>query len=178
MKKINYIHIEDGLVGFCADADGWCIDQDGNEHHFNKGLMESVNDEPCSKYFNGQYSWRKDGLYHRLNEPARILKEGVEYWFNGKRHRLNGPAVTGSHVHSDQYWINGIRLTEREFRTLPKDDNNNLHSQFLVSIGTKKTPVEFYFWHGQFCETEQEFNYLKLEDKLSSNAVSNKKKKI
>ena len=38
--------------------------------------------------------YNKEGIFHRVNGPARIFPSGKEEWYlQGKRHNLNGPAI-------------------------------------------------------------------------------------
>lgn len=60
--------------------------------------------------------WYINGLLHREDGPALEWISGKsDYYSEGKRHRIDGPAVIqtdGTH----QYWINGFKLTKREFK--------------------------------------------------------------
>jgi hypothetical protein len=104
MNKIKYNSIKHD-IGFCEGADGWCIDEIGNQHHFKNGYMESIGPFAASVYINGTYDWRKNGLYHRVDGPADITLGTEEYYFEGKRHRMDGPAKVDKHWF-DRWWIN------------------------------------------------------------------------
>ncbi len=52
----------------------------------------------------------KDKKLHNENGPAIVYKDGgEEWWFNGVRHRLDGPAVIGVDGKSCEWYINGER---------------------------------------------------------------------
>ena len=46
------------------------------------------------KFPNGDNTWYQNGKKHRLDGPAVIKSNGTEKWFiKGKKHRLDGPAI-------------------------------------------------------------------------------------
>lgn len=59
----------------------------------------------------GNFHYFENGKRHRLDRPAVECIDGTKYWFvNDKLHRLDGPAVE----HADgtkQYWINDINIS-------------------------------------------------------------------
>jgi len=77
-----------------------------------------------------QYTGYKNNQYctilHSFNDkPASTERNQdfgttIERWFNhGKRHRLNGPAITCvryGKLEWYQYWIDGAEITEKEFK--------------------------------------------------------------
>ena len=51
----------------------------------------------------GTKKWYKNGVLHRINEPAIICSNGDKYWYkNGKRHREKGPAIICPN--GEKYW--------------------------------------------------------------------------
>ena len=72
--------------------------------------------------------WYKNGTYHREDGPAIEYNSGEKFWFlNGKRHREDGPSIDFSDADDQnnikvcQWWINGIRLTELQFKQQYRD---------------------------------------------------------
>lgn len=63
---------------------------------------------------NGVTHWRKDGLLHRIDNPAVIHKGNVheEWWQNGVLHRENGPAITDVQSCSEEWYLHGKRHRE------------------------------------------------------------------
>ena len=57
--------------------------------------------------------WYFCGKQHRVNGPAVIYPDGYESWYlNGKRHRVNGPSVT--HTNGSQQWyLHGERQIKK-----------------------------------------------------------------
>ena len=70
------------------------------------------------KNINGNVYWHVDGKRHRLDGPAIELANGHREWFvDGQRHRLDGPAVEW--INERRFWfVNGKYLTESEFNDL------------------------------------------------------------
>ena len=62
--------------------------------------------------------WFLDGQRHRLDGPAYESVNGDMFWYlNGQRHREDGPAI--EHVDGSKFWyLNGKRYTEEEFALL------------------------------------------------------------
>jgi len=58
-----------------------------------KDELHSFNDNPAVTTI-GTKQWYKEGKRHRLDGPAIISANRYKYWYqNGKQHRLDGPAV-------------------------------------------------------------------------------------
>jgi hypothetical protein len=70
------------------------VDKNGIVRTFKNYLLQSINGEP-SVYnpYNGYKSWHKQGILHRENGPALICKKCCVYYFEGKKHRDDGPAI-------------------------------------------------------------------------------------
>lgn len=67
------------------------------------GLRHRLN-EPARIYANGDQFWYLNDKLHRLNEPAAICVDGTQHWYqNNKHHRLDGPAVIGAD--GGQMWL-------------------------------------------------------------------------
>ena len=67
---------------------------------------EIKGDFPKIIWKNGAKEWRGSflGVLHRFFEPAVIYPNGdKEWWYNGMRHRVGGPAVI---IGNKQYWFN------------------------------------------------------------------------
>jgi len=68
-----------------------------------------------NKYHNVEM-WYKNGELHRGDGGPAITHNANRYWyFEGLRHRTDGPAVD-SKGQSKQYWINGHRLSPKEYK--------------------------------------------------------------
>ncbi len=70
------------------------------------------------------HEWYINGVMHNTTGPARVCKIGNkevrEYWQNGMKHRLDGPAIERSdNTTSREYWINGRYLSKDEFMRYP-----------------------------------------------------------
>lgn len=60
--------------------------------------------------------WWLNGRRHRVDGPARILKGGSEEWFrHGKRHRKDGPAIEWNSGEKEWY-LNGVRYSEEDYK--------------------------------------------------------------
>jgi hypothetical protein len=58
------------------------------------------------------------GRYHRTDGPALehttgFYKDKQEWFYDGKRHRINGPAliskIAGTEFAHEEYWVDGVR---------------------------------------------------------------------
>ena len=66
----------------------------------------SIDDEPYIRS-DGCKVWRHNGKRHRINGPAVIYEHGdQEWWVNGERHREDGPAIIRSNGNM-LWYING-----------------------------------------------------------------------
>ena len=65
----------------------------------------------------GTIYYTLNNQFHREDGPAIIYPYGAKVWFkNGRRHRLDGPAVENNADGENEYWINGERiLSEIEY---------------------------------------------------------------
>jgi hypothetical protein len=65
---------------------------------------------PYFDYIGNEFWFDDDHQYHRDNHPAVIGKDGyLAYYQHGKRHRLDGPAISGGGV-EDSWYINGEQV--------------------------------------------------------------------
>jgi len=52
--------------------------------------------------------WIQDGVYHRLNGPAIVAKNGTKHWYqNGVLHREDGHASEWTEYKLKCYYLNG-----------------------------------------------------------------------
>jgi endonuclease YncB( thermonuclease family) len=51
---------------------------------------------------NGTKRWWMNGKRHRVDGPAVEWADGDKWWMNGKRHRVDGPAVEWAD--GDKWW--------------------------------------------------------------------------
>ena len=67
--------------------------------------------------------YNDDGILHRTDGPARILRSRKEWYINGKRHRVDGPAIIWKC--GDQEWfVNGYRHREDGPAVIRLNGNN------------------------------------------------------
>ncbi len=68
-----------------------------------------------STHHHGRREYWQNGKRHRVDGPALITEDGDEFWFlNGDAHRKNGPAIV--YINDDcEYWVDGNRLSPDEF---------------------------------------------------------------
>ena len=72
----------------------------------------------CSRGGNIYQEWWLNGQRHRVGGPAFIQAEHEEWWLNGQRHRIGGPAFD-QYGHK-QWWVEGAKLTEEDYNDLMK----------------------------------------------------------
>jgi hypothetical protein len=64
---------------------------------------------------NGTRSWFVEGKRHRLDGPAIEGADGTRRWYvEGKRHRLDGPALEWADG-TRRWYVEGAELTEAEW---------------------------------------------------------------
>jgi len=91
-----------------------------NGHYFNEyqeevwvqdGVYHRL-DGPALIWKDGSQLWFRCGIYHREDGPAIIYVDGSRQWFwNGKHHREDGPAIIWSHG-TKYYWFKGIEYPD------------------------------------------------------------------
>jgi hypothetical protein len=77
-------------------------------------------DGPAIETSDGSYTaWMIDGRLHRIGGPAETiatpLSQEERFYCNGKLHNTDGPAKTNDLTGSASYYINGKRITKKEF---------------------------------------------------------------
>jgi len=73
-------------------------------------LTRAVNEYGIQSYCNAY------GKLHRIDGPAVINGDRLEWWADGKLHRTDGPAVIdGDRL---EWWVDGKEYTEAEFNEL------------------------------------------------------------
>ena len=77
-------------------------------------IIDLGNGAECKIYDYGKY-WYLNGKRHRIDGPAIEWANGSKNWYlNGKYHRTDGPAI--ELVSGRKYWyINGIEYSEEDF---------------------------------------------------------------
>lgn len=78
-------------------------------------------DGPAIEWFDGTKEWYQNGLRHRIDGPA-VESIHTNRWFqHGKLHRLDGPAVEYNKTDIyNQYYLDGIEYSEQEHSRLVK----------------------------------------------------------
>ena len=87
-------------------------------------------------YDNGDTCWHFDGKLHRVDGPAITWANGTEFWYlDGKRHRVDGPAIT--YPDGTKYWyLDGKELTEAEHQAcIRKQPKSNCQGRTVVIDG-------------------------------------------
>ncbi len=83
--------------------------------------------------------WYFNGKYHRENGPAIEWTNGTKEWFiNGKRHREDGPAI--EYPNEDKYWLINGKLHRIDGPAVEYADGNK------------------EWWINEEALTEEEFN--------------------
>lgn len=141
---------------------GLVIEKTGQKSWYQDGEFHRE-DGPAVELADGSTYWYKNGKFHRDgDEPAIEKAEGRKYWYkNGKRHRRTGPAFV--YGRTEHWYLNG----KQHRINGPAVENAD---------GTKE------WWIKGEQLSEQEFNAIrlnkKLSEKLSINEVKSKKLKI
>jgi hypothetical protein len=98
------------------------------------------NDMTTDEY--GTQEWWVNGQRHRVDGPAVIYADGSKRWYiNDQLHRLDGPAII--RVDGSQYWyINGTHATDDVNQWMTKLDitypfSEEHHALFLLTFGGK-----------------------------------------
>ena len=65
---------------------------------------------------NGTKEWYLDGKRHRVDGPAIEFANGSKYWYqDNKLHRIDGPAIEDSD--GSKYWyLDGNKLTQAQWK--------------------------------------------------------------
>jgi len=79
---------------------------------YDNSLLHRGGDKPAVVSSNGIKIWYFKGLIHRAGGKHAVESlTSSEYWFNGKLHRINGPAIV-YHINDpnikDEWWVNGV----------------------------------------------------------------------
>jgi len=86
----------------------------------------------------GDKYWYFNGKLHRVDGPAVEYVHGhKEWWLNGKLHRVDGPAVELDDG-TKEWYLNGEKLTESAFNALQK---TSCHGK-VVEIDGKKYQLQ------------------------------------
>ncbi len=102
------LHRDDGLPAFEDPKTNYKGYYKNNQHH-------RVGDFPAVECGDGSLQYWENGKLHRLNGPAIIYPDGHRaYYQNGKRHNLNGPAVIYA-IGMVEYWIDGVYYSKTDF---------------------------------------------------------------
>lgn len=72
-------------------------------------------DRPAIEYTDGEKWWYFNGKLHRVVGPAVYENDTYQWYINCKRHREDGPAVLCANGHTE-WWLYGKQLTQKEHR--------------------------------------------------------------
>lgn len=94
----------------------------GNKSWYKNNLCHRDNDLPAQIIREGEILiWFKHGKKHRIGAPALIQKRHSyhmayeEWWFEGNKHREDGPAVTFEDGRKE-WWLDGREIPEQDFQ--------------------------------------------------------------
>ncbi len=92
------------------------IDKYGNIFYYNKKGKYHNDNGPAVIWTNGDKEWYMNGIRHRIDGPAIEweIECYVEWWFNGELHREDGPAVEAQNG-LKLWYINNMQYTEEIF---------------------------------------------------------------
>lgn len=82
---------------------------------YKNGYLHRDDDKPARVYADSdgyfEYEWHIRGKFHRENDkPASIYNWQSNWWVNGLRHRLEGPAIISHENGEVEYWVNGEQV--------------------------------------------------------------------
>jgi hypothetical protein len=91
------------------------VDSDGVQTWSNNKMQLHRENGPAIIYPNSDMEWWVDGRRHRLAGPA-VLKGKISQWYrNGVLHRLDGPAFINQMNGYCEYYINGKYYSKEEY---------------------------------------------------------------
>jgi len=113
------------------------VDEYGTTRWYNEQQLHRL-DGPAVEYADGDEFWYQNGKYHRLDGPACVTSCGYKaWWVKGKLHRLDGPAVVFSDGVTKQWWIEGCRYTDEEFKAKIQSMNRPCKGKKVVVDGVE-----------------------------------------
>lgn len=108
----------------------------------------------CIEWDYGSKEWLVNGILHRLDGPARVNSEGVEYWFKDNNlHRVDGPAIQWSEKTYQWYFEGNLHriggpAIENEDGERQWWVNGNLHREDGPAMEESSGLTEWYL-HGE-----------------------------
>lgn len=134
--KNGEIHRDNDLPAMIeSDTKAWYVNN----------LCHRDNDLPAMIIRDGEIqAWFKHGKRHRIGAPAYIQKRHSyhmsyeEWWFEDKKHREDGPAVTFEDGRKE-WWLDGRQIPEQDFeQELIKRKLNASLQESLPHLKTKE----------------------------------------
>jgi len=107
-------------------------DFDGYKAFYDKQGLRHREGGPAIVQPNGDREYWTRGVRNRVDGAAFIYGKTREYWVDGKLHREDGPAMYRSPKKAigmpavTQYWIDGVQLTEKEFKSRSKGEHKKV----------------------------------------------------
>ena len=74
------------------DKNGCYINEDGDKWYYKNNKVHRDGDLPAMEFSNGDKSWLRNGLRHRIGGPAIEYSDGEKFW-----------CLFGSHYSEDDY---------------------------------------------------------------------------
>lgn len=118
VNEEEYLHREDGCPAkVTKDADGV-----ETAYWFKNGTYFSTEIQPSILKSNGHFEYRDSAArHHRLTGPAFFYGTTYHWLRNGVTHRSDGPAVYKADGTPVAWYLNGVHLTEAEFKAQSSD---------------------------------------------------------
>lgn len=110
-ERARYWPISPELMSQYRDGSHDRKSVDGTFYWYKNSLIHRDRDLPAVINANGGAVWFQGSLWHRDGDlPAYIGGDGTVMWYQtGQRHRINGPAVIRSNML--EWWIRGQDIT-------------------------------------------------------------------
>ena len=121
-SEIKTLH--DGTIIFMRKGlkhrmDGPAVISPNGAIEYWQGGMPHRKDGPAIIYPDGTEHWLNHGTKHRIGGPASTFPNWSKEWYRyGMRHREDGPAIEWLKSGNKQFWVNGKKYTEEEFKKL------------------------------------------------------------
>ena len=107
-----YVHQPSGITYYYKDG----FKENGGPKD---NILHRKGDPAIIAPANGAEYWYEDNQLHRIGGPAVIRDQGIwggkQWWARNKLHREDGLAVILPNNGGFQWWINGKRITDKEF---------------------------------------------------------------
>jgi len=107
-----------GMYGYSVEWNRYTVWSDGSSTYWLQNKMPSRRGGPAVECADGRKEYWLNGKRHNLNGPAKSTVERDDYYVDGQLHREDGPAVeyhSEKLAHYNEYWLRGTYLTKEKF---------------------------------------------------------------